>query len=300
MHDKTGSIAGYSIIGLGLVIEAMEHVEFIWSHVPNSVAAMIDQKAVFLLLWVGFVVLFLRKREDSSIEVLPPPSQNKAEANSENATTTGVSVTQYFGSLQPVPSPSPTPISDPPPVANTPNLILVRVLTGSLIYVGDQWRRGFVEDGPPAPRMQAVFVEIKNAKSESRDVGAALGIKAELTITRESVAEEFSDLAWVEHHFNTVNFDFNDTHSVLLAVNLVSRLTNQSQWVIPLNHRGFKDHEPGVSKRDLQNYWKEEFDTRLKLDLLQIKTGKIIQSFEGQCAWRDGHSGPKISFKPLS
>jgi hypothetical protein len=108
MHEKIGTFAGYSIIGLGLVIEAIEHVEFIWSHVPKRLADMIDQKAVFLLLLVGFAVLFLRKREKALPKETPPTAaQTRAEANSGNATATGGSAT--IGPINFYSPPSPAP-----------------------------------------------------------------------------------------------------------------------------------------------------------------------------------------------
>jgi hypothetical protein len=194
----------------------------------------------------------------------------------------------------------PLPTARPHIEESQPNLVLVRVLTESLIYVGDEWRRAFEGSSRPTERIEAVFAEIKNAKSASRPVGQALGVKAELTVLNSLRADEFSDLAWIGNQFNTVNFDFAETHYVLLAVNIVSHLAKTSEWVIPLNHRGFKDHTPGISKTDLGNSWKTKIDTRLRLDMLHIKTGTIVQRFDGQCVWRDGHKGPKISFNPLS
>jgi hypothetical protein len=179
---------------------------------------------------------------------------------------------------------------------NGPNLVLVRVLSESLIFDGEQWRRGWVESGPPSPRMDAVFAEIKNAKSESRDVGAALGVKAELTLLKDSSEEELADLAWVDHDHNTVNFQFAETQFVLLAVKRVSHLAKETHWIIPINHKGFNDPTPGRVKIDMGNRWKEEFDIRLRLDMLHIKTGKIIGSFEGRCVWRSGTQKPLISF----
>jgi len=252
---------------------------------------------VLALAAIGFAYEGFRELKNKREE--PPGSAKAGEtvSKSGNSIATGGSVGPiYFSTVE---APRSTVLA-PQPLANEPNLVLVRVLSESLILVGDQWRRGWVESGRPAPRMDAVFAEIKNAKNEFRDVGAALGIKAELTLMRDSITEELADLAWIDHECNTVNFQFAETHFVLLAVKRVSHFAKETHWIIPLNHKGFNDATPGISKIDMSNNWKQEFDIRLRLDLLQIKTGKIVKSFEGQCVWRSGDSGPRITFNRTS
>ena len=76
MHNKVSTALGYGFIAVGVLVEALTHVALVWDHVPPKVASMIDQKAVFFLVLLGFVILWLRKKQTSHTEATastPPP-----------------------------------------------------------------------------------------------------------------------------------------------------------------------------------------------------------------------------------
>lgn len=55
------TIIGTAILAVGILITALEHVDFIWSHVPKKYADMIDTKVLLITILAGFVVLLLRR-----------------------------------------------------------------------------------------------------------------------------------------------------------------------------------------------------------------------------------------------
>lgn len=178
-----------------------------------------------------------------------------------------------------------------------PNLVLKNIHMGGLIFTGDEWRQFELPEGPLSNRLQAVWAELKNDSSELRRVGPISGVKAELVVIRESGDEKFSPLVWLDNEFNAVNFELADTRHVLLVANMDSLLSPTSAWVVPLNHRS--DSALGSSLRMDVSHWMEKENAELRLNLLHITTGAVLQSFAGKYVWREGRSGPSITLKPL-
>jgi hypothetical protein len=180
----------------------------------------------------------------------------------------------------------------------TPNLVLKNIHTGGLIFTGDEWRQFELPGRHLSNRLSAVWAELKNDSSESRRVGPISGIKAELVVIRESGGEKFSPLVWLDNEFNAVNFELADTRHVLLVANMNDFLSPMSSWVIPLNHRTRNDSASGSLCMDV-SHWMEEEDAEIRLNLLHVTTGAVIQSFAGKYIWREGRSGPSITLKSV-
>ena len=180
-----------------------------------------------------------------------------------------------------------------------PNLVLKNIHTGGLIFTGDEWRQFELPGkGPLSTRLQAVWAEFKNDTSELRRVGPISGVKAELVVVRESGDKKFSPLVWLDNEFNVVNFELADTRHVLLAANMNTSMSLTSAWVVPLNHRARIDSSGSSLRMDV-SHWMENEDADLRLNLLHLSTGAVLQSFAGRYIWREGRSGPSIALKLL-
>ena len=192
-------------------------------------------------------------------------------------------------------------LEQPAPIEGSlaPNLVLKNIHAGGLIFTGNEWRQFELPgSGPLSNRLQAVWAELKNDSSESRRVGPISGVRAELVIKQKSGDQKFSPLVWLDNEFNTVNFELADTHHVLLVANMKPLFSPTSSWVVPLNHRASSDSSGSSLRMDV-SHWREKENADIRLNLLHITTGIVLQSFEGKYLWREGHSGPSVTLKPL-
>jgi hypothetical protein len=103
---------------------------------------------------------------------------------------------------------------------------------------------------------------------------------------------------WLDNTFNAVNFELADTRHVLLVANMNPLFSPTTAWVVPLNHRA-SSSSAGSSLRMDVSHWMEKENADLRLNLLHVATGAVLQSFAGKYIWREGHSGPSITLKPL-
>ena len=124
---------------MGLILEALEHVALIWDHIPKKVAAVIDEKAVFFLVLLGFVVLLLRKRQEGAPKETPPAPLSsldtrdsfnpKQEQKVGDIRTGDVKIDfhlpESFGTAAPPFSPPPAPAVTAEPQLES-NLVFVR------------------------------------------------------------------------------------------------------------------------------------------------------------------------------
>jgi len=204
-------------------------------------------------------------------ELAPIHAEIKTQ-NSGNMTATGGSVTLVVGEKS-----VPRAAFEPPP-QNAPNLAIVRVWRRAIYLRGDIW--SLFDSHGPSRKVEAIYAEIKNAKDELRAVGPALGVKAELIVTSKVERAEYAPLAWLDTEFNTENFQFGETHHVLLAVNLTPG-TEVGDWRIVLNQRGFNDPAPGLVKMEFDHFWTSGTEKKLELNLLHIKSGTMICSAVG-------------------
>jgi hypothetical protein len=186
------------------------------------------------------------------------------------------------------------------------NLVLKRWYSGGLFFVGDVWSRNEARAIRHPRLYRAIYVEVKNDSKEGVAVGPALGIKAELIIVGSAGEEEFVPLPWLEEVYNTVNLKFGDVKSVLLAVNVaqpeggasprIASISAAPQWCVPLNNRGFPDLTPGLQQMDFNRLLYQGSEKKARLNLLQIKTGIILQIFHGGYRWKDDIFEPEIFF----
>jgi hypothetical protein len=67
MNHSIRKIIGVILLVFGIFIEALEHVDFVWSRIPEKYSRMIaDPKIVAILILAGFVVLLLGRSDKSS------------------------------------------------------------------------------------------------------------------------------------------------------------------------------------------------------------------------------------------
>jgi hypothetical protein len=189
-----------------------------------------------------------------------------------------------------------------PAVAHKPeeiiksNLVLRGVYLGTLYLIGDIWSKNVPAAlTRPVRKYQAIFAEIKNAGKQGEAVGP---VKAELLISNE----EFMPLPWLDQNLNSVNFQFGDVKYVLLAVGMETHVPALGDWRIVLNRRDDQTLGPGVSAMDFDRRLKRVSvvsGVKTKLNLLHVKNGQILTSFEGTCRWTEGFGIPNIFFRPL-
>jgi len=174
--------------------------------------------------------------------------------------------------------------------------VLTNVYLGTLYLLGDIWSRTVPDDiTAPVPKYQAIWAEIKNAAKEGETVGPANKIRAELVINYGGRDEEHTPLPWIDEYFNTVNLQFGDVRYVVLGV---GRRTahDLGDWRVVINHRDFNDSSPRVSRMDYERELLQRPHAQLRLNLLQVTSGRILRSFEGEYRWPDGYGRPTMAF----
>ncbi len=180
---------------------------------------------------------------------------------------------------------------------NPPNLTWGRISVTALFWTGEIWTRHISSQiHRTSVQYPAIFVEIKNNKKEGAAVGSAIGIKAELVVVGDADEEEFVPLPWLDEPCNTVNIEFGASKRLLLAVNRAPSLTAAADWRIVLNHRELSEASSGKHKADFEHFWRQGPDKPLRLNLLQIASGRILQTFHGRCEWKAGDLHPDIVF----
>jgi hypothetical protein len=240
---------------------------------------------VLAMAAIGFAYEGFRELKNRRNEAPAPPRVEASVRDSGNSIATGGTSTATGGSatVNLVMGNRPS----PPPLVNAPNLLVTRIYRSAIYFKHSTiWSRF---DSGSAQQMltQAIFAEVKNARDESRAVGEALGVRAELVVETALDTGEYTPLPWLETEFNTVNFRFGDTHFVLLAANL-DRTGSVGDWRIFLNHKGFSDATPGVLKMDGSHLWISGSEKKVKLNLLHIASGTVICSVEGSYQLKKG------------
>ena len=200
-------------------------------------------------------------------------------------------IVQYDYSIDDAPAmPGPT----VPESENLPNMTWGRISVTALFWTGEIWTRhisGQVQRS--SVQYPAIFVEIRNTRKEGVAVGPALGIKAELVVVSDADEEEFVPLPWLDEPYSTVNIECGAAKRLLLGINQAPSLTAAADWRIVLNHR---EMDAAKQKADFEHYWRQGPDKSLRLNLLHIASGRILQSFQGVCEWKAGDLHPDIVF----
>jgi hypothetical protein len=221
MRERIGNILGASLVGVGILIEGLEHVEFVWNHVPKRVADMLDQKAVFFLILLGFVILWLRRHHKPVPEGQPATgSASRTDAaitDSFKQSITGNKVDLHFHEIQstsllPTPSPVPEPIAsiEPKPRLEVANP-RVAAVGWDVLGVWREWHGD----------LEGVLLEVRSLAGETGEVvGTAdnlvVGIAGESAIG--SYPNLVSRAYWLGHDGNEIRLQPGDKCDVLLAV----------------------------------------------------------------------------------
>jgi predicted nucleotide-binding protein len=197
---------------------------------------------------------------------------------------------QSAGDLTP-PAEAPRPS---PSVQKKPNLVVKKeVYLGTLYLLGEIWSRTCPPDlHQPVPEYQVIYAEVKNAGKQGEEVGSAHDVKAELVVG----SEEFMPLPWLDHWYNAVHFDFGAVRYVVLAVGMRTAFPQLGDWRVVINHRDYA-FLPGAASMDFDHHLNRVVsEQKIRLNLLHVKSGTILNSFEGLCRWKDGFGIPTIYF----
>jgi len=189
------------------------------------------------------------------------------------------------------------PVIPPPPKPKEkrPNLTVKKeVYLGTLYLLGEIWSRTVSDDlDQPVPEYQAIYAEIKNAGKQGEEVGPAYEVKAELVVGRE----EFTPLPWIDEWYNAVGFDFGTVRYVILAAAMPNAFPQLGDWRIVINHRDYR-YLPGVKSMNFDRHLTRAVsEQKIKLNLLHVKSGTILNSFDGICRWTEGRGIPSIYFE---
>jgi hypothetical protein len=125
-------------------------------------------------------------------------------------------------------------------------------------------------------------------------VGPAPEIRAELVVANE----EFTPLCWIDEYYSTVNFKFGDLKYLILAVGMHTQMPSLGDWRVFLNHRTDGQFAQGASAMDSDRHRKRVVpESKVRLNLLQVSSGQVLNSFEGFCRRTQGYGRPTIYFK---
>src|SRR5450631_4086193 len=63
---KPKSLIGWCAVTVAVLLEAIEHVDFINSHLPQQLTKLINEPLIFVALLIGFGLVLVATREDRS------------------------------------------------------------------------------------------------------------------------------------------------------------------------------------------------------------------------------------------
>jgi hypothetical protein len=250
-------------------------------------------KAAIACLVAGVLIVIILRFKRSKEKPPEKPENHGIKDSFDPTFTQTASPTVHVHVGQP--APTPPPITLKPEEISKPNLVLKGVYLGPLYLSGDIWSRNISEGSTqPVPRYEVIFAEIKNAGKHGEVVGPAPEIRAELVVANE----EFTPLSWIDEYYSTVNFKFGDVKYLILAVGMHTQMPSLDDWRVFLNHRTDGQFAQGVSAIDSDRHLKRVVpESKVRLNLLQVSSGQVLNSFEGLCRWPEGYGRPTIYFK---
>ena len=167
----------------------------------------------------------------------------------------------------------------------TPNLQLESIGWGEICLEDDIW----TANPEYGDKVSALLAEIVNAPSDSREVGHAESVKAQLLVKWRDGSASYSPLPWIDEWYNSVDISAGDRKHVVLLVEPFL-----AKWCFVANRRGTANF-PAQSAIEYAPAPKENVD--LELHLIDGRNGMITNKFFLEWSCSPTSSRPEVRLK---
>jgi hypothetical protein len=162
-----------------------------------------------------------------------------------------------------------------------PNITWDTISLQKLVFENGKFRRFVPYEA--AAFMFGIFIVVKNPPIKGQKVIAAGDVKASLLFKLKQGEYDISPGAWVDEPYSSVRLDVGDTRQLLLAVSQ----SYISDWKMIANRRTSEGEAVSMDyTRDFPLF----AEGTLKVNLLHVKSGAIIRTWETSVKWPKDHS----------
>lgn len=162
-----------------------------------------------------------------------------------------------------------------------PNITWDTISLQKLVFENGRFRRFVPHEA--AAFMFGIFIVVKNPPIKDQKVIAAGDVKARLLFKLKQGEYDISPGAWVDEPYSSVRLDVGDTRQLLLAVSQ----SYTSDWKMIANRR---TSEGDAVSMDYTRDFPLFAEGTLELNLLHVKTGAIIRTWETRVKWPKDNS----------